>query len=155
MAGKQAVKTGRIKPQTYSLAKIATYVFTSPKLSVMEKLPGVGFDSLFLLLEMRSLGRNILAESKLQKETRAFAKVHPEITRERLWALKAELRKNLSMLSQGKANFSFDISGTNNILILGANKKTGKMKIALVDQIYPGDEPGVRRRLKEQGQKKK
>ena len=66
----------------------------------------------------------------------------------------SELHWNLAQLSDAGKNFSFDLSGKNNVIITGFDKKTGKFEITLIDQIYPGKEHEVLQRTLSRKRKK-
>ncbi len=81
------------------------------------------------------------------KKNLEFCGRNQGITLEGLEAMRAKLKQNLELLSHGKKLFSFDVSGSNNIRITGFDQKTGKFKITLVDQTYPGHKKRVKKIL--------
>jgi len=133
----KAVRNGSIKP-SYSLS-IAKYVHIGPEVSVMEKVPGFGTNSLKkVLLLIKKANKKALSMKQFQPILR-FIKSHPEITLKTIDALEIQLRKNLKKVSKDRKRFSYDVDGVNNILVKGFDRKTGKFKVTLVDQVFPYD----------------
>lgn len=170
---KKAIKSGQISPKTYELVD-SKYVYAGPNFSVMETVPGFGFDRListlkylddpYPLSKLKYLANSYpfnfypLSKSKglnLFNNAIDFCRKNPTLTLKRMNDLRKELLENLHILSKGETAFSCDFRGDNNVIVLGFNKSTGKIKIGLIDQVYPGGTQSVRQILAKKRTKKK
>jgi len=149
---KKAVEKGAIKPQHYILSTVP-YVYTDKRVGIMETIPGIGTHTIKIALYDSASDRPIFGGLKHIRRALEFCKRNPEITIEKIETMEKELAANLEKVSARKKHFSYDISGTNNIIVMGVDWKTGAFKIVLVDQIYPGDTKKVRHILERRKRK--
>ncbi len=151
-AHRKAVASGKIVPIHYALSK-TRYLFTTPTGTVIGFLPGIGLGDLEYHFENGVLRNPPVKESELvfiySKEKsleelrtmeRELREKFPGVTLKKVKSMRRELEKNIWKLSNFKKNFNYDLHGYNNVIIRGYDKKTKKFRIALVDQIYPGEE---------------
>jgi len=172
-AHRRAVSSGAISPEHYELSTVR-YHYADGNVGIMDRVGGVGLNSLLTVIS-RKENKGIWREEKGEKnwedmieaerknlgsknlEERNHARLWIEwfefaqdsrITREEIEKAFNELKKDLSLISRNKHDFSYDLNGTNNVRITGKTGD-GKLKLVLVDQTYPGDEDLVRQRLME------
>lgn len=126
-----AVKKGVLSSSTYSLAA-SPYVFSTKNVEITKEIPGVGVNSLFSFF----FAKNKESRPDFVKE-REFVRKHPSITVDFLKKAYAELGGNLNQLKATYKIPSFDLHGTNNVIIKGFDKKTNKIVFALIDQMHP------------------
>ncbi len=133
---KEAVRRGIINP-TYEL-HVPRYLYADKNFGVMERIPGPGCDTYKTFLQI--IKNEYLTDRRginIYKQCIAFWKKAPEINRDRLDKLKFDLSKDLKLISDNRKLFSFDLAGTNNILLVGYDRMTDKPHIFLVDQVWP------------------
>ncbi len=145
---REAVAKKVIKPETYEL-HIPAYDYADKNVGVMRRISGPGYDTYLKFLKLTSEKKSNFASKKninIYKKCISFWEKYPEIGINELHSMKVELYKHLRGLSQERKLFSFDLEGKDNIRLVGYDKKGAKpiIHIALLDQIFPGDESHIK-----------
>ncbi|MBS3061033.1 MAG: hypothetical protein J4215_00455 [Candidatus Diapherotrites archaeon] len=155
---RKALQTGTISPRHYVLRN-SPYRYADNHVGIMDTISGAGSYNLkFLRYHKKDFQQDPDMLDRLQKhfvwqQTLLFMRQNPHITIGKINAMERELKRNLQRISQNKTRFSFDVSGANNIQIVRMNNR-GQLVIRLIDQIYPEEEPLVKKRLQRPRKKK-
>jgi hypothetical protein len=135
-----ALRSGEIKATKYKLARLK-YDFANSQVGVMEKVPGIGADSLRKILSGVQTGASkevfFSKFGEMGGRVFEFLKENPQITKETLALARIELTQNINQLFEDGYIKDFDLQGTDNVIVRAFDKKSGKLVLTLIDHVYP------------------
>lgn len=144
---RKAVNKDVIRPETYGL-HIPAYDYADENVGVMRRISGPGYNTYLKFLKLMSDKKSNFANKKninIYKKCISFWEKYPEVDVNKLRAMKSGLHRDLRLISQEGKLFSFDLVGKDNIRLVGYEKRAKPIiHIALLDQIFPGDESYIK-----------
>lgn len=147
-----ALRDKKIRAANYTLRPVE-YFYAGNTAGIMEKVNGCGADVLKRVFYKEAIFPSKWISEKQVEEGKRFLKMHPKITLEKLENALAEISRDLEKsfahsFEPTRGGFSNDISAGSNLIVTDFDEKTNKINFVLIDQLYPGDNNAVMRRLK-------
>ncbi|MFA5763181.1 MAG: hypothetical protein WC915_00015 [archaeon] len=137
------VKNGDLKIKYYDLAP-NPYIYADKRVGITQAMGNISLQGLnsFLSMSKQNQEQFRVHAPKLHKHITEFLKTHSNLNKEIIYNTLIELDTNLSAIKNSRQDISTDNYGQN-ARIIGYNSKTKRFKLALIDQIYPGEEANL------------
>jgi hypothetical protein len=140
---KRLVQNKDLKVRFYDLLS-NPYLYADKKVGITQKSSTLSLQGLNSFLEMSKKNQNNFKShnANLHQAFVSFLKKHPTINHKVTRSTLGELDSNLRAIKNQHGDVSIDLFGSNS-LIEGFDDKTGRFKLRLIDQIYPGEEEAL------------